>query len=262
MDTLSSVELMVEEEMSALNTILSGHTKKLALLVDVVASSLRSGGRLIYVGAGSSGRLAKMDSIEVVSTFGTSPDLVTAVLAGGKRAAIMPMDEAEDTYNCGMEAMRRLDVSSCDVVLGITASGQTAFVWGALELAKKLGATIALLTFNPYLNLSPDHFPCTPDLVLAIDVGPEVLTGSTRLKCGTATKCILDVISTLSMVRLNRTKENLMIYAKSSNVKLRERAVRAFRFLHPKMSEETARKILAESNYDVIAADSKLLQME
>lgn len=256
MKTLASVELMVSEEMSALNVILSRHGKKLARLVDIISSSLNAGNRLIYCGAGSSGRLAKMDSIEVMSTFGTSPELVTALLAGGNTAAIMPKDDAEDTYSDGVQAMTLLDVCHGDTVLGITASGQTAFVWGALEVAQRLGATITLLTFNPYLNLS--SFSIMPDLVLSIDVGPEVLTGSTRLKCGTATKCILDVISTLCMVKMNRTKDNLMIYATSANEKLRQRAIRAFRSTHPGLSEEMARSLLEEANYDFVSADSRL----
>lgn len=258
MKTLSSIDLMVTEEIAALSLIKSNHCGKLSLLVEMIGQALKSGGRLIYVGAGSSGRLAKMDSIEVISTFGTPSSLVSCLLAGGDAACLFPVDEAEDTYDAGKDAMTLLDVSHLDIVLAISASGQTPFVWGALAVAQQQLATTTLLTFNPHLQLTGD-FRYTPDLVLAIDVGPEVLTGSTRLKCGTATKCILDIVSTLTMVKMNRTKDNLMIFAHSVNDKLRERALRAVRTLHPNVSEEYARSLLEETNYDVLLADAKLV---
>ena len=262
MKTLSSIDLMLNEEIAALNTIKRKHCGNLCLLVDMVSQALQSGGRLIYVGAGSSGRLAKMDCIEVTATFGTSSSLVSCLLAGGDAASLMPVDEAEDTYDAGRDAMTLLDVSHGDMVLAISASGQTPFVWGALAVAQEHLATTSLLTFNPFLQLTAPDFHFTPDLVLAIDVGPEVLTGSTRLKCGTATKCILDIVSTIAMVRMNRTKDNLMIYAHSANDKLKGRAARAFRTLHPNVSEEYARSLLEETNYDLLLADARLLALD
>jgi N-acetylmuramic acid 6-phosphate etherase len=192
-------------------------------LIGKVTGALGSGGRLLYVGAGTSGRLGVLDASECPPTFRTPPEWVQGIMAGGERALHSAVEGAEDDVGAGERAVGFRSVGPRDVVLGITASGRTPFVWGALAAARRRGAFTALLCFNPHLEFARGH---RPDLVIAIDVGPEVLTGSTRLKAGTATKLVLNLVTTLAMVRLGKVAGNLMIDLNPSNVKLRDRACR------------------------------------
>jgi N-acetylmuramic acid 6-phosphate etherase len=188
-----------------------------------IAQSLRSGGRLFYVGAGTSGRLGVLDASECPPTFGTSPELVQGIMAGGSAALWSSIEGAEDDAEAGAQAVRERKVNRKDVVVGIAASGRTPFVWGALHAAKQLRARTILLCFNPYLKISR---AAAPTVVIAPEVGPEVLTGSTRLKAGTATKLLLNMFSTLAMVQCGKVVQNLMVDLNPSNTKLRDRAVR------------------------------------
>ena len=218
--TSEAIRLMVEEESSALKSILL-HEKTLSQLIDRIVETFRNGGRMFYVGAGTSGRLGVIDASECHSTFSTPLDLVQGIIAGDTRALYEPFDCAEETFKGGVVALQKKHPSEKDVVIGISASGQTPFLWGSLYSARSVSAFVALITFNPFLE-----FKLKPDLVISLDVGPEVLTGSTRLKCGTTTKCILNMISTLSMVQMGKCYENLMIDLNPVNSKLKERAVR------------------------------------
>jgi N-acetylmuramic acid 6-phosphate etherase len=226
------VELFVGEE-KFVEDALRGATAELARAVEIVTESLRNHGRLFYVGAGSSGRIGVLDASEIPPTFGASPDLVQGLIAGGVTALYRSVEGAEDEESGGALAMRERGIKNGDVVIGITASGRTPFVLGALAHAKSLGAKTILLTCNPTLEAVVDRGgpqPTAPatdiDLVIALAVGPEVLTGSTRLKAGTATKIALNIISTGAMVALGRVRGNLMVDLHATSAKLRDRAVR------------------------------------
>jgi N-acetylmuramic acid 6-phosphate etherase len=229
------VELFVEEE-KFVEGALRGAIADLSRAVEIVTESLRNGGRLFYVGAGSSGRIGVLDASEIPPTFGASPDLVQGVIAGGATALYRSVEGAEDEESAGALAMDERGIKNGDVVIGITASGRTPFVLGALRRANSSGGKTILLTCNPGavagvadpgLPQSTTAAPTTPvDLVIHLAVGPEVLTGSTRLKAGTATKVALNIISTGAMVALGKVRSNLMIDLHTSSGKLRDRAVR------------------------------------
>jgi N-acetylmuramic acid 6-phosphate etherase len=175
------------------------------------------------VGAGTSGRLGVLDASECPPTFRASPEMIQGIIAGGQRALWQAVEGAEDDCEAGAHALRFRGVTSRDLVIGIAASGRTPFVWGALGLARSVRAKTILICFNPFLKIDSKR---RPTVVIAPNVGPEILTGSTRLKCGTATKLILNMISTIAMVRLGKVIGNLMVDLNPSNVKLRDRAVR------------------------------------
>ncbi|MGD0815087.1 MAG: N-acetylmuramic acid 6-phosphate etherase [Verrucomicrobiota bacterium] len=222
MSLSKAVALMIDEE-SKVGLALIKEKRKIARVIEWVAGALRRDGRLFYAGAGTSGRLGMLDAAECPPTFGIAPDRVQALLAGGQSAVWKSVEGAEDSAAAGASAVRCRGVNRRDVVMGIAASGRTPFVWGALAAARQEGARTVLLCFNPHLTMPPAG---GPDLVIAPDVGPEVLTGSTRLKAGTATKVILNMVTTLAMVRLGKVVGNLMVDMNVSNRKLRERAVR------------------------------------
>ncbi len=217
-----ALELMWSEE-ETVPAALRTQRKPVERLVRHVADAFAAGGRLFYVGAGTSGRLGVLDASECPPTFRTSPEQVQGIMAGGVKALHSAVEGAEDDLAAGAEAVRFRGVDEHDVVLGIAASGRTPFVWGALAEAKRRGARTALLCFNPHLVFARGH---RPDVVIAPDLGPEVLTGSTRLKAGTATKLVLNAVTTLAMVRSGKVVGNLMVDLNPSNVKLRDRAVR------------------------------------
>ena len=238
MSTRELVELFVEEE-RFVQDALRGAIVDLAKAIEIVTGALRKGGRLFYVGAGSSGRIGVLDASEIPPTFGASSDLVQGIIAGGVTALHRSVEGAEDEKSVGALAMDERGTKDVDVVIGITASGRTPFVLGALGRAKSLGAKTILLTCNParivMAGVSPakgetaaDTAASTiiVDLAIHLAVGPEILTGSTRLKAGTATKVALNVISTGAMVALGKVRGNLMIDLHTSSMKLRDRAVR------------------------------------
>lgn len=192
-------------------------------LVRSVEAAFRVGGRLIYVGAGTSGRLGVLDASECPPTFRTPSEWVQGIMAGGVTALHSAVEGAEDDTAAGARAVEGRRIRSCDVVVGIAASGRTPFVWGALAAARRVGAKTGLITLNPKLSF---HGGWKPDHLIAVETGPEVITGSTRLKAGTATKLILNAVTSLSMVRLGKVMDNLMIDLNPSNAKLRDRAAR------------------------------------
>ena len=193
----------------------------IARAVDVIVQAVRGGGRLIYVGAGSSGRIAVLDAAECPPTFGTSPKLVQALIAGGRAAITRAVEGAEDSVANAERDLRKIKLTRKDVVAGICASGTTPYVLGALRFASKTGAATIAITVNrnaPVARLA--------DVLIATDVGPEVLTGSTRLKSGSAQKMVLNMLTTAAMARLGHVYENLMIDVKASNRKVSQRMVR------------------------------------
>jgi N-acetylmuramic acid 6-phosphate etherase len=189
--------------------------------VDAIVAGIRNGGRLLYVGAGTSGRLAVLDASECPPTFGVSPNVVTAVIAGGKKALTGAVEGAEDSVRNAVRDLRAKRISSDDVVVGIAASGSTPYVLSALAFARKRGATTVAVTSNRQAPIARDA-----QIVIAAEVGPEVVTGSTRLKAGTSQKLVLNMLSTAAMVRLGHVYENLMIDVALTNQKLRQRGLR------------------------------------
>jgi N-acetylmuramic acid 6-phosphate etherase len=217
-----AIELMIEED-SKIPTALKKESKKIEQAVELIVDSFQRGGRLLYAGAGTSGRLGVLDASECPPTFRVPPDKVQGIIAGGQTALWRSVEGAEDDVIAGVEAIHNRGVNKRDTVVGIATSGRTPFVWGALNAAKKRGAKTVFLCFNPHLDIPAASMP---DVLIAPDVGPEVLTGSTRLKAGTATKLVLNMFTTLSMVRIGKVISNLMVDMNASNKKLRERAVR------------------------------------
>lgn len=222
LDLLNTHELV--ERVQAEDLIVAQKVKEvvpeIAKAVDIIVEKLQSGGRLIYFGAGTSGRLGVLDAAECPPTFGVTNDQVVAFIAGGKEAMFHSFEGAEDLEDLGAKDAQSANITSRDAVIGITASGRTPYVIGALAKAKELGASTIALVNNPNPALAAD---C--DVSIIVLVGPEALSGSTRMKAGTAQKMVLNLISTCSMVRLGKVYENLMVDLQPTNGKLRERAV-------------------------------------
>jgi N-acetylmuramic acid 6-phosphate etherase len=189
--------------------------------VDAIVERMRKGGRLIYVGAGTSGRLAVLDAAECPPTFGVSPNLVQGVIAGGRRALTGAVEGAEDSVANGVRDLRAIAVERDDVVVGIAASGTTPYVLSALAFARKKGAATVAITSNRGTPIARHAH-----IVIAAEVGPEVIAGSTRLKAGTSQKLVLNMLSTATLVRLGHVYENLMIDVALTNQKLRDRGLR------------------------------------
>jgi N-acetylmuramic acid 6-phosphate etherase len=206
------------------------------------------------VGAGTSGRLGVLDASECPPTFCTPPDQVQGIIAGGQSALWTSIEGAEDDAGAGGRAIEFRGVTRRDTVVGIAASGRTPFVWGALREARQRGAATILLCFNPRVVAPRD---ARPTVVIAPDVGPEILTGSTRLKAGTATKLVLNLFTTLAMVQLGKVRSNLMIAVKASNVKLRDRATRIVQAL-TRADYAPARVALERNDWDVREASAWL----
>ncbi|HEX4545477.1 MAG TPA: N-acetylmuramic acid 6-phosphate etherase [Candidatus Acidoferrum sp.] len=193
----------------------------IARAVDAIVAGIRKGGRLIYAGAGSSGRMGVLDAAECPPTFGTSTKLVQALIAGGRRAVTGAVEGAEDSVRNAERELRERKLTRNDVVVGITASGTTPYVLAAMKFARGRGATTVAITSNRRMPVAR-----LAKIVIAAEVGPEVLTGSTRLKAGTAQKMVLNMLSTAVMVRLGHVYENLMIDVVQTNEKVAERALR------------------------------------
>lgn len=195
--------------------------KRIAQAVDMIVESFRRGGRLFYVGAGTSGRLGVLDAAECPPTFGTSPAMVQGIIAGGRRALVRSAEGAEDRARDGAAAIDRKRVASRDVVVGIAACGLTPFVRGAIARARKIGAKIAFITCAPQ-----SAGDANADVIINPIVGPEVITGSTRMKAGTAAKLVLNTLTTASMIRMGKVYGNLMVDLRATNAKLRDRSER------------------------------------
>jgi N-acetylmuramic acid 6-phosphate etherase len=219
------VDLFIKEE-RYVEKALAAQRVPISRAATLVAKKLSAGGRLFYVGAGTSGRLGVVDSSEMPPTFNAPPEQVQAVIAGGAAAVFRSQEGAEDAREAGVKELKARGLTRRDVVCGIAASGQTPFVLGALDYARDLGAGTILLTCNPKRSI---RVPVGVEIDLP--TGPEIVTGSTRLKAGTATKLVLNMLSTIAMVRLGRVRDNLMINVQATNDKLRARAVRLVRAL-------------------------------
>jgi N-acetylmuramic acid 6-phosphate etherase len=220
----------------------------IARAVDAIAKSLERGGTLFYVGAGTSGRLGVLDASECPPTFGTPARMVRAIIAGGSRALRHPIEGAEDSAANGARDLRRAGLSGGDVVVGIAASGSTAYVLGALAVARKKGAVTIGLTSNPRSPVAQKA-----QISIAPDTGPEVIAGSTRMKAGTAQKMVLNMLSTAAMVRIGRIYGNWMVHVALTNQKLRRRGARILEEAAG-VSPSTAEHALRQAGHNLPAA--------
>ena len=237
MSTLEIVDLMSQQDRLVPEAVHAAR-EAIAEAVEIVVAALRAGGRLFYIGAGTSGRLGVLDASECPPTFGTDPEQVQGIIAGGRDALVTAIEGAEDHPADGAAALHERGFSANDVLVGIAACGVTPFVRGGLDEARRLGARTVFVTCNPGHAGLPEA-----DVTIGAAVGPEILTGSTRLKAGTATKLILNSLTTATMVRLGKCYGNLMVDLKCTNNKLRLRSVRILRQLCG-LDDEAARSVL------------------
>lgn len=221
-DTLSTEEMLavINREDQLVAHAITPYLPQIAQLVDAVADAFRKGGRLIYSGAGTSGRLGILDASECPPTFGTRPEQVVGLIAGGHKAILRAVENSEDNVAQGAEDLKALNFNANDVLVGIAASGRTPYVIGAMNYAKSLNARVATITCNPHGEMAQ-----LADIAITPVVGPEVVTGSTRLKAGTAQKLVLNMVTTGAMIRSGKVYSNLMVDVEATNAKLIERQV-------------------------------------
>lgn len=242
MSPLEIVTLMNEEDQNVANAVKEA-LPAIAGAVEAVVASFKAGGRLIYVGAGTSGRLGILDASELPPTFSLDPGMAIALMAGGRDAVFRAKEGAEDDTEAGKRDLREICLKAQDVVVGISASGRTPYVIGALDYAKRIGAKTIALSCN-----RPSRLSSIADLAIEVVTGPEVLTGSTRLKAGTAQKMVLNMLSTAAMVRLGKTYKNLMVDLNPTNEKLADRARRILMRATGVSREEADRALKAAGN--------------
>lgn len=222
--TREIVRLFNEEDRKAVAAV-EAETDAIAQTVEIIVAAFRRGGRLFYIGAGTSGRLGVLDASECPPTFSTDPGLVQGIIAGGDVALRRAVEGEEDKPERGAAAIRERQLTPRDVLIGIASSGRTPYVIGALKKARAIGATTICLCCVP----PPDELKAFVDHFITPIVGPEILTGSTRLKAGTATKLVLNMLTTIAMVKIGKTYDNLMVDVHASNTKLIDRSIRIVR---------------------------------
>ena len=241
------VERMLTEDRKMLAAV-QREKDRIAVGVEIITNALRKTGRVIFVGAGTSGRLGVLESAEMPPTFGTDPDLVQAIMAGGQNAVLRAREGVEDNYEEGARSINRLRPTTKDVVVGVSASGMTPFVRGALTRARRAGSKIIFVTCDPNNELQT-----FVDLTIAPAVGPEVIAGSTRLKAGTATKLVLNMLTTAAMIRIGKTYGNLMVDVQMGSEKLRDRARRII-VIVTGLDYDEADNLLRRAHWNVKAA--------
>lgn len=218
---------------------------QIASAVEKIVAAFERGGRLVYVGAGTSGRLGVLDASECPPTYGVKPEMVVGLIAGGDHALRHPIEDAEDNVQQGQADLEEIDFSARDVLVGIAASGRTPYVLGALNYAKQLGATTVSIASNPKSKMAE-----VADIAIETVVGPEVLTGSSRMKSGTAQKLVLNMLTTASMVLIGKCYQNLMVDVQASNEKLKARALKIV-MEATECDNEAAANVLAKANGQV-----------
>ena len=241
------LDLIINEDRKVI-TAVQKERERIAHGIEIITQALRKGGRVILIGAGTSGRLGVVESAEMPPTFGTAPRLVQAIMAGGQGAVFQAKEGVEDNYEEGGRSIGRLRLTNRDVVIGVSASGITPFVRGGLTRARKAGAKIIFVTCWPGSELQ--NFV---DLIIAPAVGPEIIAGSTRLKAGTATKLVLNMLTTVSMIRWGKTYGNLMVDVRTGSEKLKDRAKRILGVVTG-LDPEAAEALLKRARWNVKAA--------
>ena len=251
-DSLSALEIvqLMNEEDKQVPLAIEKCLPQIAQAVERIVAAFQQGGRLVYIGAGTSGRLGVLDASECPPTFGVSPEMVKGIIAGGERALRHPIEGAEDSKTQAVVDLQTIQFSSKDVLVGIAASGRTPYVIGALEYAKSLGSATVSIASNPNSAMAN-----IVDIAIDTVVGPEVLTGSSRLKSGTAQKLVLNMLTTASMILMGKCYQNLMVDVQASNEKLKARAIRIV------MQATDCDKALAEETLKLADQNAKLAIM-
>lgn len=251
-DSLSALEIvqLMNEEDKQVPLAIEKCLPQIAQAVERIVAAFQQGGRLVYIGAGTSGRLGVLDASECPPTFGVSPEMVKGIIAGGERALRHPIEGAEDSKMQAVVDLQTIQLSSKDVLVGIAASGRTPYVIGALEYAKSLGSVTVSIASNPNSAMAN-----IVDIAIDTVVGPEVLTGSSRLKSGTAQKLVLNMLTTASMILMGKCYQNLMVDVQASNEKLKARAIRIV------MQATDCDKALAEETLKQADQNAKLAIM-
>ena len=251
-DSLSALEIvqLMNEEDKQVPLAIEKCLPQIAQAVECIVAAFQQGGRLVYIGAGTSGRLGVLDASECPPTFGVSPEMVKGIIAGGERALRHPIEGAEDSKEQAVIDLQTIHFSSKDVLVGIAASGRTPYVIGALEYAKSLGSVTVSIASNPNSAMAN-----IVDIAIDTVVGPEVLTGSSRLKSGTAQKLVLNMLTTASMILMGKCYQNLMVDVQASNEKLKARAIRIV------MQATDCDKALAEETLKQADQNAKLAIM-
>ncbi|KOT14446.1 N-acetylmuramic acid-6-phosphate etherase [Haemophilus parainfluenzae] len=251
-DSLSALEIvqLMNQEDKQVPLAIEKCLPQIAQAVECVVAAFQQGGRLVYIGAGTSGRLGVLDASECPPTFGVSPEMVKGIIAGGERALRHPIEGAEDSKAQAVVDLQTIHFSSKDVLVGIAASGRTPYVIGALEYAKSLGSATVSIASNPNSAMAN-----IVDIAIDTVVGPEVLTGSSRLKSGTAQKLVLNMLTTASMILMGKCYQNLMVDVQASNEKLKARAIRIV------MQATDCDKALAEETLKLADQNAKLAIM-
>ena len=251
-DSLSALEIvqLMNQEDKQVPLAIEKCLPQIAQAVECIVAAFQQGGRLVYIGAGTSGRLGVLDASECPPTFGVSPEMVKGIIAGGERALRHPIEGAEDSKSQAVVDLQTIHFSSKDVLVGIAASGRTPYVIGALEYAKSLGSVTVSIASNPNSAMAN-----IVDIAIDTVVGPEVLTGSSRLKSGTAQKLVLNMLTTASMILMGKCYQNLMVDVQASNEKLKARAIRIV------MQATDCDKALAEETLKQADQNAKLAIM-
>ena len=251
-DSLSALDIvqLMNDEDKQVPLAIEKCLPQIAQAVECIVAAFQQGGRLVYIGAGTSGRLGVLDASECPPTFGVSPEMVKGIIAGGERALRHPIEGAEDSKEQAVIDLQTIQFSSKDVLVGIAASGRTPYVIGALEYAKSLGSVTVSIASNPNSAMAN-----IVDIAIDTVVGPEVLTGSSRLKSGTAQKLVLNMLSTASMILMGKCYQNLMVDVQASNEKLKARAIRIV------MQATDCDKALAEETLKLADQNAKLAIM-
>ncbi len=251
-DSLSALEIvqLMNEEDKQVPLAIEKCLPQISQAVERIVAAFQQGGRLVYIGAGTSGRLGVLDASECPPTFGVSPEMVKGIIAGGERALRHPIEGAEDSKTQAVVDLQTIQFSSKDVLVGIAASGRTPYVIGALEYAKSLGSVTVSIASNPNSAMAN-----IVDIAIDTVVGPEVLTGSSRLKSGTAQKLVLNMLTTASMILMGKCYQNLMVDVQASNEKLKARAIRIV------MQATDCDKALAEETLKQADQNAKLAIM-
>lgn len=246
-DRLSTLEIIekINNEDKKVAYAVEEAKESIAKAVDVITERIKRGGRLLYMGAGTSGRLGILDASECPPTYGVSFELVQGLMAGGNTAIFKAAEGAEDNAELGKQDLIDKNLTANDVVCGIAASGRTPYAIGGMKYAKSVGAAVLCVTMNPQSEMA-----AIADIPISVVVGPEVIMGSTRMKAGTAQKLVLNMLTTATMIKLGKVYSNLMVDVKASNEKLVTRAKRIV-MLATEVSEEEAKKVLEETNFNV-----------
>lgn len=250
LDSLSTLEMvrLMNQLDATIPIVIAEAAPQITVIIDAVARTLQHGGRLFYQGAGTSGRLAVLDAAELLPTFNVPVGMVIGLIAGGSKAMVHSVEGAEDSAEQGQADLVAHEFSAKDMLVGVAASGRTPYVLGGIQYANRLGAATGCIVCNPNSAIA-----AAAQLPVEVVTGPEILTGSTRLRAGTATKLVLNMISTCAMVKLGKVYENLMVDVQPTNVKLRQRAIRIV-CESTGVDSMTAEELLAAAKWQVKTA--------